>query len=187
MNKGIIAFGSFLLGAAAGFVGATVYIKKKQEKENEIEIDWDEVEDTTPAPVDEEKDEEAQYKFVEKETEEEMDRELELKARRNMEKPSIDDMINNYKSENKVYAIDGDEFGMDENYEVMTCTLSSDGILIDDATVDRLEIEPRVGDITDFINDIQQDVIYIKNEDEEIYYEITKDIRPYAQLKTDLG
>lgn len=179
MNKGIIAFGSFLLGAAAGFVGATVYIKKKQEKENEIEIDWDEVEDTTPTPVDVIKEENPEV--------EEMDRELELKARRNMEKPSIDDMINNYKSENKVYAIDGDEFGMDENYEVMTCTLSSDGVLIDDATVDRLEIEPRVGDITDFIKDNQQDVIYIKNEDEEIYYEITKDIRPYAQLKTDLG
>lgn len=177
MNKGVIAFGSFLLGAAAGFVGATIYINKKQEKENAIEIDWDEVEDNTPVDVIEEENPEV----------EEMDRELELKAKRNLEKPSIDDMINNYKSENKVYPIDGDEFGMDSNYEVMTCTLSSDGVLIDDATVDKLEIEPRVGDITDFVRDEQQDVIYIKNEDEETYYEITKDIRPYAQLKTDLG
>lgn len=78
--------------------------------------------------------------------------------------------------------INPDEYGEDENYEQVSLTYYSDGILADeDDTI--LNISEVIGDeALDHIGDYEDDAVHVKNYGRKVYYEVITDKRTYLDV-----
>lgn len=76
--------------------------------------------------------------------------------------------------------IDEEELGDIEDYDLITLTYYSDGILADDEDEEVEDFIDKVGNFTTHFEG--SDVLYVKNDDYQAYYEIVKDDRTYVEV-----
>ena len=114
---------------------------------------------------------------------------------------SQDDEVNNYKNiitvnnytnnkkeggsesmeENKIEVIPPDEFGENDEYDIISLTLYEDGILADDGDFIIEDVENTVGtEALDSFGEWEEDAVYVRNDERKCYYEILKDIDNYS-------
>lgn len=93
------------------------------------------------------------------------------------------------KEEKEVESVDGpyiisdEEFGIIDNYEYLSLTYYSDGILTDDYDEVINEPESIIGNINLENCFEEDDVIFIRDDEKRRYYEISYDQRLYKQIK----
>lgn len=192
MNK--LNFAMFVIGAAIGSVTAWLYLKKHYEKITQEEIDSVKAAFADRKPVlnlTKEKGEQDDnhnkadftklkpdlIKYAAKLQEEGYTNYTEHSNKNineEKDKPMTD----------RPYVISPDEFGeYDDNYELISLTYYSDGILTDedDEIVDN--IGDTVGeDFADHFNEYEEDAIYIRNNRLKRDYEILKDNRSFKEV-----
>ena len=79
--------------------------------------------------------------------------------------------------------IDPDEFGENRDYDQVYLTYYADGMLTDEYDVPVSDADNVVG--TDFVNhfgDHGEDLVHVRNDHLESYFEITKDVRNYSDI-----
>lgn len=180
VNRGLSAFCSFLVGAGLGAVLAWSFAKTKYEKIAEEEI-------------------ESMKKVLLKDKEKDNENN---KRKKNISK--VDEIINKegYKGQSTNYAtvynekktqknnvetyihpIPSDEFGLEEEYDVITLIYLVDGVLIDDMDAEVGNIEEKIGaDFAKYFDETNGDTIYFKNDKYKAYYEIVQDDRSFDQV-----
>lgn len=173
MNKALY----FLLGVGVGAAGAYFYLKDKFEQYAQEEIDSVK---------------EAYYMKNEKlpeEPKEEADSVAERIKRNNgyvdystkVERPA-DPAHKPFSEEPEI--ISEEDFGELDEYEKVTLTYYSDGILADDLSDEIVDdAESKVG--TDYISKIVddgEDVVFVRNDIEKVDYEIVKSIQTYKEV-----
>lgn len=87
-----------------------------------------------------------------------------------------------------MYIISPDDFGEIENYEKVTLTYTTDGVLLDDNDEPVEHSEDIVG--TDFMHHFgkyEDDAVYIRNDARRCDYEILREYRVYAEIVRRLG
>lgn len=183
VNKGLSAFCSFAIGAVLGTIVSWQFAKTKYEKIAEEEI-------------------ESMKKVLFKEKNSEKVDENSLR-KKNIAK--VNEIVKNegYKGKSTNYAtvynekkneendiksyihhIPSDEFGLEEEYDVITLIYLIDGVLIDDRDAEVGDIEEKVGeDFAKYFEESNGDTIYFKNDKYKAYYEIVKDDRSFDQIK----
>lgn len=78
-----------------------------------------------------------------------------------------------------------DEYGENEDYEYISFTFYSDGVLTDDNEnqMDDETIENTVGiHAVEHFGEYEDDVVYVRNDRLKVYYEICRDERTYAEV-----
>lgn len=81
------------------------------------------------------------------------------------------------------YVISPDEFDTEEDYDTMSLTYYTDGILADDDDNVIEDIENTVGkDFASHFGEFEDDSVFIRNEVLKTDYEILMDYRPYADV-----
>ena len=79
------------------------------------------------------------------------------------------------------YVISPDDFGSVPGYNVEPLDYFADGILADGWGVE-LDIAETIGeDVVNYLGDYDDDVVYVRNEQTKLEYEITRDPRTYAE------
>ena len=79
------------------------------------------------------------------------------------------------------YVISPDDFGSVPGYNVEPLDYFADGILADGWGVE-LDIAETIGeDVINYLGDYDDDVVYVRNEQTKLEYEITRDPRTYAE------
>ena len=79
------------------------------------------------------------------------------------------------------YVISPDDFGSVPGYNVEPLDYFADGILADGWGVE-LDIAETIGeDAVNHFGDYDDDVVYVRNEQTELEYEVTRDPRTYAE------
>ena len=76
--------------------------------------------------------------------------------------------------------IDDDEFGEEDEYDLITLTYYSDGVLADEDDEEVEDFIEKVGNFTTHFGN--SDVVYVRNDDYKAYYEIIRDERSYAEV-----
>lgn len=188
MKSSVIAIVSFGLGAAVGTGATYIYIKKKyaQTVNDEIEA--------------------IRAKYAKPNSEEEVEAEPVVEnskgeelAKKNLNKPDISEYAkqlrdNGYRvnysdsepEERKfVSYIEPDEFGADGEYDSVSLTYYADGVLADDMDEIVDDFIDIVGNFTTHFGEYEDDVVYVRNDDRETYYEIVRDLRKYKDLIGD--
>lgn len=181
VNRGLSAFCSFLVGAGLGAMLAWNFAKTKYEK-----IADEEIESMKKVLLkDKEKDNENREK------------------KKNISK--VDEIVNKegYKGQSTNYAtvynekktqkndvetyihpIPSDEFGLEEEYDVITLIYLVDGVLIDDMDAEVGNIEEKIGaDFAKYFEETNGDTIYFKNDKYKAYYEVVQDDRSFDQVR----
>lgn len=83
----------------------------------------------------------------------------------------------------KISIIDADSFGEDESYDQMFLTSYTDGIIADDYGEIVADVEKSVGkDPLDQLENMDVDIVFVKNDTEKCYYQICRDDRRYMDL-----
>ena len=179
MNKSIAYVGTFILGAAAGAIGAYVYLKKKFQM-----ITYEEIESVKKAFAEnygsqsknEESDEDPDSKYFEypEETKNEYANTVNT---------------NGYSSSpveirKTIYPIDPQFFGEIEDYEQVSLTYYSDGVLCDEDDNPIENIDQKVGnDFASHIGEYEDDSVMIQNDNLRCYFEIIEDVRKYTEVR----
>ena len=79
------------------------------------------------------------------------------------------------------YVISPDDFGSVPGYNVEPLDYFADGILADGWGVE-LDIAETIGeDVINYLGDYDDDVVYVRNEQTKLEYEVTRDPRTYAE------
>lgn len=84
---------------------------------------------------------------------------------------------------NKIKIVDPDEFGEDEDYDVISLTCFEDGVVTDD----QLDIIEDVDDLLgcnplEHFGEYEDDSVFVKNDKLRCYYEVLRDYREYSDL-----
>lgn len=88
---------------------------------------------------------------------------------------------------NRPYVISPDEFGEDSAYETISLTYFADGVLTDDNNEPVEDVDDIVGsDFADHFGEYEDDSVFIRNDRLEADYEILKDRRKYADVKSKM-
>lgn len=181
VNRGLSAFCSFLVGAGLGTALAWSFAKTKYEKIADEEI-------------------ESMKKVLLKDKEKDN---TNSEKKKNISK--VDEIVNKegYKGQSTNYAtvynekktlkndvesyihpIPSDEFGLEEEYDVITLIHLVDGVLIDDMDAEVGNIEEKIGaDFAKYFEETNGDTIYFKNDKYKAYYEIVQDNRSFDQVR----
>lgn len=87
-----------------------------------------------------------------------------------------------------MYIISPDDFGEIENYEKVTLTYTTDGVLLDDNDEPVEHSEDIVGtDFMHYFGKYEDDAVYIRNDVRRCDYEILREYRVYAEIVRRLG
>ena len=95
---------------------------------------------------------------------------------------------NNYNAErsvgmNKPFVIPPYEFGEDEDYECVSLTYYSDGVLADEDDSIIENVEDIIGkESLNHFGEYEEDSVFVKNVDRKTYYEILKDLCTYSEV-----
>ena len=203
MNKGIII--SFLAGAGIGSLVTWRILRDEYERRTQEEINSvKEVRSKKYMTVNSEDDLEELSKKIDIS-------EAKAKAEAAREKPSITEYAAklqeegyvNYsdmskhqeeqKNEKEVeqvdrpYVISPDEFGEVQGYDAISLTYYSDGVLTDDDNEPVENVDDVVGDdFADHFGEYEDDSVFIRNDRLKADYEILKDRREYAHVKSKM-
>lgn len=173
MNKALY----FVLGVGVGAVGAYFYLKDKFEQYAQEEIDSVK---------------EAYHMKNEKLPEEPEEKAETVAERINKNNGYVDYSTKIERPEDPVHKpfseepeiISEEEYGELDEYEKVTLTYYSDGILADDLSDEIVDdAESKVG--TDYIRNIVddgEDVVFVRNDIEKVDYEIIKSLQTYKEV-----
>ena len=182
MNKNLVAVLAFIFGAGVGSVVTYKMIKEKYARMAEEDIDAM-----------------REYYLQKKSREENSENNPNLeesaaKAKDNRDKTNIMEyakILNEERYSNDVpdavveyEVISENEFGMDDEYDIITLTYYSDGVLTDDEDDVMEDYAHIVGHFEDYY-DKDSDVVYVRNDARKAYYEIVKDERTYREVIGD--
>ena len=85
------------------------------------------------------------------------------------------------------YVISPDEFGEVQGYDAISLTYFADGVLTDDGNEPVEDVDDVVGsDFADHFGEYEDDSVFIRNDRLEADYEILKDRRNYADVKSKM-
>ena len=162
VNKGLSAFCSFLVGAGLGVTIAWHFAKIKYEK-----IADEEIESMKKVLLkDKEKDNENKGQSTNYAT---------VYNKKKAQKNDV---------ETYIHPIPSDEFGLEEEYDVITLVYLVDGVLIDDMDAEVGNIEEKIGeDFAKYFEESNGDTIYFKNDKYKAYYEVVQDDRSFDQVR----
>lgn len=184
MNSTLSKVLIFASGAAIGVLASRQYFKTKYERLAKEEIAGvREYYDECLA----EKQEEIDDYSAEIEAQEYADR----TAKRQHEVQAFVDKLNELKYTvdkevpvvSNARVIDPDEFGENRDYDQVYLTYYADGMLTDEYDVPVSDADDVVG--TDFVNhfgEYGEDLVHVRNDHLESYFEITKDVRNYSDI-----
>ena len=183
MNRGLY-FTAFLMGAAVGSGVTWYFLKTKYERIAQEEIDS--VKEVFGRQSKSEKDEPAEPETEARQTADE--------AR---EKPNILEYAKklkdvgyvNYasggeeKNKLKPYVIPPEEYGVIDEYQKISLTYYSDGVLADDNDEIVDDVADTVGeDFADHFGEYEEDSVFIRNDDRSCDFEILRDNRTYEEV-----
>lgn len=202
MKNKISMFIGLTLGAAVGSVVTWKLVKTKYEKiaQEEIQVVRDafaEYKKCCEEPT-EDSDCAARYDEAEEETTD-YDSEEYKSAVRNMkevlenggyvdyskydEKGGTDSIVDS-PDEPRPKVISPDEYGEDEDYDQVSLTYFSDGVIMDEwnRLYDDEEIDESIGaDFASYFGKYEEDSVYIRNDVTQTYYEILADVRTFEE------
>lgn len=90
------------------------------------------------------------------------------------------------KKEKMIEVIPPDEFGEDDDYDLISITYYADGVLADDGNYPIDDVEDTVGpDALDSFGEWEDDAVYVRNDKRKCYYEILRDVENYSDLQVD--
>lgn len=174
---------AFLIGTALG-VGLHLYLFSEIEEEtDEKVITWDEIKKEREKKEKEQVEEKSEEKDQIKALREKPDI---MSYSKKLEKAGYTNYsdVKNVRVERKEgkepYVIDPSEFGMEDEYESVSLTYYSDGILADDVD-DLVDVENVGEDFASHFGDYEEDAVHIRNDELKIDYEILKDERSYKE------
>lgn len=81
--------------------------------------------------------------------------------------------------------ISPDEFGEDEEYEIISLTYYADGVLSDDdeRKMGEADVENSIGlDALNHFGEYEEDMVYVRNGRLKTYYEVCRDERSYEEV-----
>ena len=81
-----------------------------------------------------------------------------------------------------IHIIEPDEMYQEESYDVAFYTYYDDGVLADENDMEVKDPENVVGDALKHIGEYEPDIIHVRNDNNSMYYEISKDVRPYREV-----
>lgn len=179
MNKYIVL--SFILGCVAGVTGTYIYMEKKvtsriNEKLKEIEAD------IFTEPI---KEGPTYYN-----TNDDKD-DIDVENRTKYEKIISD---NKYalelsvaeRAKAKPFIVPPEKFGEDLDYDIVSYTYFSDGVIADENDMIVSDIEGSIGNNAHLhFGEYEPDIVYIQNDRLKTYYELCMDRRNYADLLED--
>lgn len=182
MNKGTIV--AFVVGAAAGSLVTWKILKDKYEQMYRDEID--EVKERL-LKRDREKRKEKNPAY----TKDEQEEYSELTDKYSSEAIAVDKGGKEKKmSMIKKTILTPDEFGENDDYELLTYTYYADGVLTDefDEPLNEEETEDTVGtEFVEHFGEYEDDTVYVRNDQRRIDYEILRDRREYSVAKHIVG
>lgn len=168
MNKGLLGTLAFISGAAVGAIVAWKLAKDKYEKIAEEEIAS--VKEVYSRKV---------VEMEEKEVDEDQSTLEEYMQIAKDEGYSSDEEVDDIK---KPYVISPEQFENSE-YPVETLTYYNDGVLTDDQNNVIEDAASMVGvDFPEHYGEFEDDCVYVRNDKEEVDYEILADLRNYADV-----
>lgn len=199
MSKGLY----FVLGAAIGsaitwYITKTICDEQKQEEINQIKEVWS-FRKEEPKAEESEKSEEPIKEVYDNPRQAAMD---------NANKPNIMEYTKRVQKEGYInysdkdmksddvgitkpkiqyipepYAIPGEEFGLDDDFDTVSLTLYSDDILADDDDEIVEDVEEKVGaEFREYFGKYDDEVVWIRNEKLKVEYEICKDQSTYEEV-----
>lgn len=176
LNKCIV----FLLGAAFGAVASALYFKTKYERIANEEIESVKKVYSKKETVDNQMDtvelmEELSDRLKRENTEEYHDLIQRCGYSYNEEKGGPD--------MKKPYIIPPEEFDQNPDYEKITLTMYSDGVLTDEYDEVIEDVDDTVGeDSLNHFGEYEDDCVYVRDERTDRDYEILRDNRPYSEV-----
>lgn len=183
-----INFVTFIFGVAVGSAVARVYLKKHYEKITQEEIDSVKAAFSKRKPDFNSKNQKNECEI--ENANQKLKPDLVGYAAKLHEYGYTNYSTNNEKSNekrkddsmlDKPYIISPEEYGEITNYENLSLTYYSDGVLADDDDEIIVDIENTVGsDFADHFGDYEDDSVFIRNDSIKCDYEILKDHRPYG-------
>lgn len=192
MNNGVVGAIAFTLGAAAGSIVTWLLVKKKYEKQaqddaQEIrEYYAEKYKDKKPAELKNE-----QIRDSSDECEDDYDSDT-----ADIQRIDYANIIKNegYTNEKKgvgtiedgpaPYVIAPEEYGETKDYEMVSLTHYSDGVLADDWDEVIEDVANTVGaNYADHFGEYEDDSVFIRNERLKVDYEILLDMRPFEEVK----
>lgn len=81
-----------------------------------------------------------------------------------------------------IHIIEPDEMYQEESYDVAFYTYYDDGVLADENDMEVKDPENVVGDALKHIGKYEPDIIHVRNDNNSMYYEISKDVRVYREV-----
>lgn len=178
MNKGTIV--AFVIGAAAGSLVTWKILKDKYEKIYRDEID--EVKERLSK-----RDRERRKAKDPAYSKDEQEEYSELTGKYSSEAIAVDKGgKEKKKSMIETTILNPDEFGENDDYELLTYTYYADGVLTDefDEPLNDEETEDTVGtEFVDHFGEYEDDTVYVRNDQRRTDYEILRDNREYSVAK----
>ena len=182
MNKGLVAALAFIFGAGTGSLITYKVVKDKYAKLAEDDIaEMREYYSHKISQGEELASEDTNIEEVANKAEEARNNgDIFDYAKKISEEKYLNDV--NVADENpKAYTyIDYADFGEIEDYDVISLTYYSDGVLADDNDEEVEDFIEKVGNFTTHFDG--EDIIYVRNDDFEAYYEIIKDHRKFSDV-----
>lgn len=89
--------------------------------------------------------------------------------------------------ENRPYVIDPEDFGVEDDYDTVSLSYYTDGVLEDERgnVVPKEDIDDIVGeDFADHFGEFVDDAVYVRNDELKIDYEILLDVRSYEEARS---
>ena len=85
-----------------------------------------------------------------------------------------------------IEVIPPDEYGVEDDYDLISITYYADGVLADDGDYQIEDIVGTVGpEALDSFGEWEDDAVYVRNDDRKCYYEILRDEMKYSDLSVN--
>lgn len=194
MSKGLY-FVTFLMGAAAGSAVTWYVVKKRYEEiaqedfesRREVAIRREETEEVTPEPIKE------NYPNPRQSAEEAVNKPSIMDYAAKLQEAGYVDYANGGKAVEKVeednevekepYVIAPENFGEFDEYEKISLTYYSDGVLADDSDEIIDDVGTTVGeDFAEHFGEYEDDSVFVRNDMRVCDYEILRDERTYEEV-----
>lgn len=174
-----IIFG-FTLGVAAGVVATWKFFKTKYETISREEIDSvKEVYSKKNSPNTDNNIILTREKVEEYKEYKEMVNDL---CYKNKEKGGSESMKNQ-----KIEVIPPDEYGIEDDYDLIELIYYADGVLVDDGNYPIEDVDEIVGpEALDSFGEWEDDEVYVRNDERKCYYNILRDNSNYSDLSVNV-
>jgi len=178
MNKGIVATLSFMFGAGAGAAVTYKLVKDKfarlaDEEISEVREYYSQKNSQVENLASDEETEQ------EKAAERARDKVSIMEYAKEIQENRYSNDVDDEDDDSVIEYIDESELGEIEDYDLITLTYYSDGVLADE---DDEEVDNFLDKVGNFTTHFDGDVVYVKNDDYQAYYEIIRDDRSYADV-----